>query len=453
MDPIPPKRPWRAGELALVVIALMIGVLTAKAAAPLLVPLTAGILIAYALKPLVGALERLHIPRVAGAALVLAAVIGTVGIAVALVRDEAAGALAELPEAARKVRIAAHEIAKQPTNPIGRVREAAAELNRAAAEAVGNPTPTTAAPPPAVSNTSSELQAWGAAQSSKFVGVVADLAVAALLALFVLASGDTFRRKLVHIAGPTLAARRITVEILDEIDAQVQRYLLVMLGTNVLVAVAVWALLAVFGMERAAMWGAITGVLHVIPYLGTAVSAMAIAIAAFVQFGTFSLATLMGTSALAVCAAIGTGLGAWLQGRASNMNPVACSSRWCSSAGFGAAGACCWALRWWPSSRRLRSEFLRWNPSASSSGVRPLDRRAVDHQPKLGVRTKRVRIASLLTECLRPDCGISLRRRRRIQGPRSSSLCSSPLFVAQERERRHFRFARCAVGERGHRLV
>jgi predicted PurR-regulated permease PerM len=317
------RRPWRAAEVALIVIALAVVVAIAKFAAPFLIPLTAGILIAYALKPLVGVIERLRIHRAVSAALVLAAVSGVLVGAIIWVRDDAAAALSDLPTAAHNLRIAVHEAGQWPWNPIGRVREAATELNRAAAEAVGN-TPHTAlsTPPPAV-NAPSALQAWVAAQSSRAFEVLADLALALLIALFMLASGDTFRRKLVRIAGPTLAARRITVEILDEIDSQVQRYLLVVLCTNVLVALAVWALLAALGMERPAMWGAIAGALHVIPYFGTAASAAAIAIAAFLEFGTLGAAVLVGASALAVCAGIGMGLSAWLQGRASHMNAVA----------------------------------------------------------------------------------------------------------------------------------
>ena len=43
-----------------------------------------------------------------------------------------------------------------------------------------------------------------------------------LLAFFLLAAGDTFRRKVAKLAGESLARRRVTVEVLNEIDAQVQ---------------------------------------------------------------------------------------------------------------------------------------------------------------------------------------------------------------------------------------
>ena len=81
------------------------------------------------------------------------------------------------------------------------------------------------------------MEAWSSAQTTRVFTALLDLGLAALLALFLLASGDTFRRKLVQLVGPTLSARRVTVEILDEIDTQVQRYLLVLLVTNVLIAI------------------------------------------------------------------------------------------------------------------------------------------------------------------------------------------------------------------------
>jgi len=93
------------------------------------------------------------------------------------------------------------------------VREAAAELNRAAAEATtGTPSPANAATPPPQPNA---VERWLSEQSAKALEVAVEIGVAGLLAFFLLAAGDTFRRKLVHLAGPTLAARRITVEILD----------------------------------------------------------------------------------------------------------------------------------------------------------------------------------------------------------------------------------------------
>src|SRR6185312_238733 len=156
--------------------------------------------------------------------------------------------------------------------PMGHVREAAAELNRAAAEAANGgraPAANATPPPPAQPNA---LQRWLSAQSAKALDVIVDIGIAGLLAYFLLAAGDTFRRKLVHLAGPTLAARRITVEVLDEIDAQVQRYLMTMLVLNTLIGITTWAILLGFGVDHAVLWGVFAAVIHIIPYAGSALT-------------------------------------------------------------------------------------------------------------------------------------------------------------------------------------
>jgi predicted PurR-regulated permease PerM len=313
-------RQWRAGERALVVLAVLAVIGAAKVTESFLVPVVAGLLLSYALEPLVRALERVHVHRAIGAAVVLLCAIGAVGGSAFLLRDDAKALIAQLPDAAHELRMAAHAH-KGPDGPIDHVRAAAAELNKAAAEATGTVPPAqgTSTPP----TLASDVQHWITDQSEKMLGVITQLGIAALLAYFLLAAGDAFRRKVVHLAGPTLAKRRITVEILDDIHVQVQRYLLVLLTTNLMIALAIWGVLLATGVERAGLWGAIAGVLHVIPYAGTALTTAAIGVAVFLQ--TQSVAQTLGVSfaVLTISSVIGMGLVPWLQGRAARMNAAA----------------------------------------------------------------------------------------------------------------------------------
>lgn len=315
----PPQRRWPVADRSLVVLAVLALIGAAKVAEAFVVPVVAGVLLSYALEPLVRALERMHVHRFIGAALVLLFAIGAVGGSGFLLRTDATALVAELPDAARKLRLAAQE-RKGPDGPIDHVRAAAAELNTAAAAATGATPPPGASTRPALAT---DLQRWVTDQSAKVLGVIVQLGIAALLAYFLLASGDAFRRKLVHIAGPTLAKRRITVEILDDIHVQVQRYLIVLLGTNVLIALAVWGVLAATDIERAGLWGAIAGVLHVIPYAGTAVTTGAIGVAVYLQTQAFGPTLVIALAVLAVSSVIGMGLAPWLQGRAARMNAAA----------------------------------------------------------------------------------------------------------------------------------
>jgi predicted PurR-regulated permease PerM len=317
----PSPRRQRATVTALVVLAVLAVCAAAKLAEPFIVPVVLGALASYSLKPLVEWLDRIHIPRALGAAVVLLVITGLVAGGVFLLRDDATSALAELPNAAHKIRLAAREQANGPAGPMSHVREAAAELNRAAAEATtGTPSPANAATPPPQPNA---VERWLSEQSAKALEVAVEIGVAGLLAFFLLAAGDTFRRKLVHLAGPTLAARRITVEILDEIDAQVQRYLMTMLVLNTLIGIATWAILLLFGVEHAVLWGVFAAVVHIIPYAGSALTIVMTGVATFVQYEDIARALAVGGLVGFAATMIGMGLSAWMLGRAFRMNAVA----------------------------------------------------------------------------------------------------------------------------------
>ena len=138
-----------------------------------------------------------------------------------------------------------------------------------------------------------------------------------LLAYFLLASGVHFRRKLVHLVGPSLSRKKDAVRILEEIDAQVQRYLLVVLLSNTLVALGTWLAFEALGMEHAGVWGVAAGVLHFVPYLGAALIVLASAVAAFLQFESALYAVAVACVALLVTGAIGHVFMTWLQSRAA----------------------------------------------------------------------------------------------------------------------------------------
>jgi predicted PurR-regulated permease PerM len=200
------------------------------------------------------------------------------------------------------------------------VKEAAKELDRAAAEASGAKAVQAPPPPDQVVR---EVQTFVEAQYAKAMTVTTEIVFALLLAFFLLAAGDTFRRKVAKLAGESLARRRVTVEVLNEIDSQVQRYLWTLLAVNVLIALATWGALAMLGLPNAGMWGAITGVLHVIPYAGAAVATFGVGVAMFLHSGSIASAVVAMTAVIIIATLLGIVYLSWLQGRASSMNAVA----------------------------------------------------------------------------------------------------------------------------------
>jgi predicted PurR-regulated permease PerM len=144
-----------------------------------------------------------------------------------------------------------------------------------------------------------------------------------LLVMFLLLSGDTFKRKLMRISGPSLSERKITVAILDDIDHSIQNYMLSLLAANILLGLLTWAAFRLIGLDNAGAWAVAAGVLHFIPYLGPALTALATGMAAFMQFESLFMAALVAVSSLAIATLVGTVLLTWLGGKMTKMNTTA----------------------------------------------------------------------------------------------------------------------------------
>ena len=320
MPPVPVVAPGlTAIEIAAVVVAVIAIVAAARMAEEFLVPVVAGILLSYTLRPLVSMLERARLPRLAATSLVMISLVGVVSASVYAISGEFNDVVATLPTAARKLRHMAADAARSSPGPVSNMKAAAIELDRAAAEATGK-TARVEAPAPSAT---SKIQDWIAERSGQALVMLVQISMALLLTFFLLAAGDTFRRKVARLAGESLWRRRVTVEVLNEIDSQIQRYMATLLITNVLIAGLTWAALSVLSLPNAGMWGVATGVLHIIPYAGTVIAATAVGVAALVEWGTLGDAMLAMGAVIVIAEAIGLGFATWLQGRSAQMNPVA----------------------------------------------------------------------------------------------------------------------------------
>jgi predicted PurR-regulated permease PerM len=284
------------------------------------VPLLLGILASYALAPLVDWLDGRGIARAIGAALVLVVLVGLGTWTVVSRGDDAEALIASLPEAARQVRQHLRESrASSGPSSMDKIQEAATELQAAAADT----TEKTAArpkPPAREAEPSPWLRDFIVAQTGLLFTVAAQAPIVLLLCYFLLASGPHFRRKLVQLVGPSLSRKKDAVRILDEVDSQVQRYLLGIVAGNVLVALGTWLAFEALGVERAGVWGVAAGVLHFVPYLGAALFAGACGVAAFMQFGTPWQAVAVAGASVAVSFAVGSIVMTWVQSRFARVN-------------------------------------------------------------------------------------------------------------------------------------
>jgi len=309
-------------SVALVVIAAAAAIGLLYWAREVFIPIVLSVLVSYALEPVVELLIRARLPRVLAAALVIVLFTGGLLYAGYALSDDAMAMVAAAPEAATKLRVALRD-GRSQGGTIQQVQKAANELQRTADEnAARNPVGA------GVQRVQIEeplfdvrgYLTWGSAGAIAFAG---EATLVVFFVFFLLASGDLVKRKLVKLAGPSLEKKKITVQILNEIDAQIERFLVVRVATSIVVGVATWVAFRWLGVHHAPMWGVAAGVFNSIPYFGPVIVAGATAVAAFLQFDTITMALYVSGVSVVITSLEGWLLTPWLTSRAARTNEVA----------------------------------------------------------------------------------------------------------------------------------
>lgn len=325
-EPSGPRLPVHvnARGLALGIIATISFVYALQWAQDFLVPLLLGIFLAYTLSPVVQWLERWRVPRAIGATLVTAAMLCALAGVMYRVQDELFNIIDDLPRITQKVTKLLRNGNDRPST-IAQMQAAAAQIEQATA--VGGSEDKRASPrktplPPA-GTSSFKVMDWVLAGSMSLVGFLTQATMVVFLVFFLLLAGDTFKRKLVKLTGPSLSRKKVTVQILDDINTSIQNYMFMLLVTNILLALLMWIALRAIGLENAGAWAIVAGLLHIMPYFGPVLITTATGLAAFMQFESVQMVLLVTGASLAIATLVGTVIATWMTGRIAKMNPAA----------------------------------------------------------------------------------------------------------------------------------
>ena len=320
----PPRMPVDAHSMSLKILAVLAVIYVLHWGQAVFIPVIVGVMINYALAPLVNLMEKWHIPRALGAAILLLGIISGVGATAYSLRDEASNMIETLPDAAKKFR---HTLSKEWGTSEGameKVQKAAVQLEQAATETgVANPVVPRGVTRVQIEKSTLNVNDYLWDGTMSVLSTVGIIVMVLFLAYFLMVSGDSFRRKLVKITGPTLSRKKVTVQMLNDITRQIQRYMLVQLFTSSLVGVATWLTFLWLGVDHAAVWGIVAGLFNTIPYVGAVIITAGTALVAFLQFETMSMAIFVGGASLVITSLEGYLLTPWLTSRASQMSAVA----------------------------------------------------------------------------------------------------------------------------------
>ncbi len=327
MESEPPIQQYQravdARGIALTVLAVAAVILLARYMKDVLIPFVLAGLVFYALDPLVDRLHRMRVPRTLGAALAIALVIGAIGTTAYSFGDDALRVIEELPAAAQKIRTSWQGGQNEEPGALAKVQEAARELEAATSSAG-----TATAPPGGVERVQVEEPAFRASDyvwwtSLGAVVLISQAVLVLFLSYFLIVYDDLFKRKLVENVGPRLASKKLTVQILNDIAWQIERFLLVQILTCAVVGLATGLVLWGMGLRHAWVWGLAAGVLNIVPYFGPLVVSAGLGIVSYLQFGTIAAAGGVMATAFLITTIEGYFLTPALMGRVSEMNRIA----------------------------------------------------------------------------------------------------------------------------------
>ena len=279
-DKVPPAEPaatsatnTRPAQIGLFVLGVIAFLYFAR---PVILPIVLACLASMALKPFIRWSSALKIPTAVSAATVLALLITIVVVGFIQFGRPALKWMDDAPQHMTELRQRVQKLFP----PGARFGAAAAAVSNLGATEAEKKEEQKIIPTVQVKDnhgTSSVLNWTGAL----LTGVTETL----ILLYLLLASGDLFLKKLVHVM-PTLSDKKLAVEISHEIQKNISHYLFSVSLINLGLGLVVGAGLYFMGVPSAAMWGMFVATLNFVPYFGPVVGMIILAIVGLLFFDT-----------------------------------------------------------------------------------------------------------------------------------------------------------------------
>lgn len=240
----------------------------------LILPILLGFLVALTLSPINRWLQRKGLPAGVSATLLIATATVVVGAAIFFVGETASAWSQDVPEIAQELRQKLRGVAET----IDAVKDASEQVEEVAGSSVAE-APSVVIQQPGLLNSAVTVAA----------STATSIAVAAILALLLLSTGDLFYEKLVQ-AFPTMEEKKRALATVYGVERRVSSYLLTITMINVGLGIAVTIALWLIGLEYAYVWGVAAFLLNYLPILGGIVGTVLVGVHAILFFDTVAYA-------------------------------------------------------------------------------------------------------------------------------------------------------------------
>jgi predicted PurR-regulated permease PerM len=298
--PSDPKTIFLGGLFVLALLA------TAYVASEIVLPLVFAIILKLLLQPALRILERLHVPRMLAALLLIIALFGTVVGLGAAISGPASTWAAKLPEGIPRLQERL-SFMREPINTLQRFLQQVEDFG--ATGPSPNAAPSGRGP---------------ALLTTLFTGtrnLASGLFTTVLFLFFLLVSGDIFLHRLVEIL-PRFRSKRQVVDISQQIESDISAYLVTITIMNAAVGVAMALVMWLTGVGDPILWGTVAFLLNYVPILGTALGAVIFLLAGLLTIDPLWQALLPAGLYLGVHVIEGETVTPMLLARRFTLNPV-----------------------------------------------------------------------------------------------------------------------------------
>jgi predicted PurR-regulated permease PerM len=242
----------------------------AYVASEIVLPLAFAFILKLLLQPGMRLLERLHVPRILAALLLILALFGTIVGLGAAISGPAGTWAGKLPTGIPRLQ-----------ERLSFMREPIDTLQRFL-QRVENFGATAPSPNAGTSAQGSNLL------TTLFTGTrnfASGFFTTVLFLFFLLLSGDIFLQRLVEIM-PRFSSKRQVVEISQQIESDISAYLLTITIMNAAVGIAMGLVMWITGVGDPVLWGTVAFLLNYVPILGIALGVSIFLLAGLLTFAT-----------------------------------------------------------------------------------------------------------------------------------------------------------------------
>ncbi|MDD5141682.1 MAG: AI-2E family transporter [Verrucomicrobiales bacterium] len=262
------------GQFVLIVLGTIAFLYFAR---PVVLPFFLACIAAITLKPFIRWLSYCHVPPALSAAFVLCFLVSAIGVGFFQLGRPAMTWVNDTPRHMTELRQKVQKMFPRAAN----FNQAAAAVNNLGATEQEKKEEQEITPTVEVKDsrrTGGSILNW---TGTLLVGIGETLVLLYLL----LASGDLFLQKLVHVM-PTLRDKKRAVEISHEIQQNISNYLLSVSLINIGLGLVVSVGLYFMKVPNAAMWGVLVAVLNFVPYFGPVAGVIVLAAVGLLTFDT-----------------------------------------------------------------------------------------------------------------------------------------------------------------------